>query len=97
VDLGFWRDIAIVWLAFLCFIGMIAPLVMAFFAVKGVHVAVDRLPRWLGQAQRVSHKVRAETVTIADRIAEPVIAAERKATRLSRFVRGLAGDDSQPR
>jgi len=95
--LELWRDIAVVWLAFLCFIGMVIPLVIAFFAVKGMHVAVDRLPRWLGQAQQASRKMRTETVKIADRVAEPVIVMDRKATGWSRFLRGLMSNHPRPR
>lgn len=89
MDLGFWRDLAVVWLALLCFIGLVVPLGLAFFAVKGMHVAVSRVPGWMHQAQDVSHNVRTNTERIADRVAEPIIATDRRVTRLGQLMQRL--------
>lgn len=89
MDLEFWRDVAVVWLALLCFIGMVLPLGLAFFAVKGMHAAVARVPGWLHQAQDVSHSVRGQTERVADRIAAPIIATDRQATRWSYMIQRL--------
>ncbi len=83
MGLSLWRDIAIVWLALLCFIGMVLPLVVAVFAVKGMHVAVDRTPRLLRQAQGYTRAMRTQVDAASYRIADPVIQAQRHSAKLS--------------
>jgi hypothetical protein len=91
VELALWRDIAVVWLALLCFIGMLVPLAAAFFAVKGMHFLVDRTPRLLIKAQGYSRIMRQQTDTASRTVAAPVIAAQRQATRWSTFAARLTG------
>ncbi len=72
-----WRDIAAVWLAFLCFLGLIIPLAIALFAVKGMHVAVDRTPRLLRQVQGYTHLARTHVDAASAHVAAPVIKAHK--------------------
>jgi hypothetical protein len=83
VGLSLWRDIAIVWLALLCFIGMVLPLVVAVFAVKGMHIAVERTPRLLRQAQVYTRALRTHVDAASYRVADPVIQAQRQSTKIS--------------
>jgi hypothetical protein len=83
VALALWRDIALVWLALLCFIGLLVPLAVSLFAVKGMHAAVDRTPRLLRQVQGYSRAMRTQTGAASLRIAEPVIQAHKRSTRLA--------------
>jgi hypothetical protein len=93
VDLAFWRDVSVVWLSFLCFIGLLIPLAAVLFAVKGMHVAVDRTPRYLRQAQRYSRLMRDSTDRGSRQVTEQVIrsqtAATRFQTRFHRIVRTI--------
>jgi hypothetical protein len=83
VELALWRDIALVWLALLCFIGLIIPLAVMLFAVKGMHVAVDRTPRLLRQLQGNTRAIRTQVDAAGQRAAEPVIQARKQQTRLA--------------
>lgn len=94
VTLDFWRNLAIVWLAFLCMIGMIIPLAASVFAVKGMHVLVDRTPALLGKARSAGRRVRAVTEEGSRRVAEPVIVAGRATTRIATLSRRLRGGQS---
>jgi hypothetical protein len=81
VELALWRDIALVWLAFLCFIGLVIPLAVALFAVKGMHVVIDRTPGLLRQVQGYSRVVRTQTAAASRRTAAPLIQVHKQSTR----------------
>jgi hypothetical protein len=83
VSLEQWRDVALVWLSFLCFIGLLIPLAISFFAVKGMHAAVDRTPRLLRQAQGYSRLMRNKVDDASHRIGEPMIQVKRQSKRYS--------------
>ena len=82
MELGFWRDLALIWLAFLCFIGLSVPVVIAVFAVKGVHVVVDRTPRYLHMVQDVSRQARGHVNRAADVVVAPVVQSQSHWTRI---------------
>lgn len=73
MDLGFWRDLAVIWLALFCFIGLLVPVAIAVFAVKGMHIVIDRAPRYLQMAQDVSRQTRTRVHHAADIVAAPVV------------------------
>jgi hypothetical protein len=81
VDLAFWRNISVIWLAFLCFLGLLLPLAASLFIVKGMHALVDRTPRLLRQVQGYSRAVRNQVDTASDYVAAPVIQAHKVGTR----------------
>jgi hypothetical protein len=91
VTLDFWRNLSTVWLAFLCMIGMVIPLAVSVFAVKGMHVLVDRTPALLGKARGVSRRVRSVTEEGSRRVAEPVVVAGRATTRITTIANRLRG------
>lgn len=84
-----WTDLAVIWLSFLCFIGLLIPLAIGFFAVKGMHTAVDRTPRLLRQAQGYSRLMRNKVEDASHRVSEPVIQAHRHSRRYSIVVSRL--------
>jgi hypothetical protein len=96
VSLALWRDIALVWLAFLCFIGLVVPLAVALFAVKGMHAAVDRTPRLLRQAQGYSRALRIHVDAASDRVSEPVIQFQSRSTQVSTFLDRLLRRPAAP-
>jgi hypothetical protein len=104
VSLAFWRDLAIVWLALLCLIGMAVPLVVAFFAVKGMGILLGRAPALLGKVHQVTQHVRTQTdigsrqvvTRIEDaeqRISTITNAAQRLTTRRAAGLREVGGTD----
>jgi hypothetical protein len=96
MSVEFWRNLAIVWLALFCFIGLLLPLAAALFAVKGMHYAVAKTPGLLHQAQEVTRQGRLKVDGASRTAADQVIRARSKLagveTRLSR----LAGSGSHP-
>jgi hypothetical protein len=96
VSLALWRDIALVWLALLCFIGLIVPLAVAVFAVKGMHAAVDHTPRLLHKAQGYSRALRTHTDATSQRVSEPVIQFRSRSTQVSTFLDRLLRRPAAP-
>jgi hypothetical protein len=96
VGLALGRDIAIIWLALLCFIGMIVPLAVSIFAVKGMHAAVSRTPRLLRQVQGHTRKVRIQVDAASYHVAAPVIRVQRQSTRISTFLDRLLRRSASP-
>jgi hypothetical protein len=83
VSLEQWRDIALIWLSFLCFIGLLIPLAISFFLVKGMHSAVDRTPRLLRQVQGYSRQMRNKVEDASHQVTGPVIQVHRQSKRYS--------------
>ena len=89
MSLAFWRDIAVVWLALLCFIGMAIPLAAALFAVKGMGIVVDRTPELLGKVQEVTGKVRDTTDKGSRQAVNGVLHAQYRVERVTNALRLL--------
>ena len=83
MELAFWRDFAVVWLAFLCLLGLIIPLAVSVLAVKGMHAAVDRTPQLLRQVQGYSRAARTKVDVASTQVVEPVIQARKQSSRLA--------------
>lgn len=93
MDLAFWRDVSIVFLAIQTFILLIIPLVLLYFAVRGLNFVHIRLPRYLFRAQDISKMVRSRTETVSERIADPLVRAESERTRAATTLTTLVSPD----
>ena len=99
MDLAFWRDVSIVFLAIQTFILLIIPLAIFYFMVRGLNFLHVRLPRVLFRAQDISKEVRTRTEAVSERIADPLIKADREGTRAKATATALfpSGDRSSSR
>lgn len=91
MELAFWRDLSVIWLSLFCFIGLAIPLVVLYFAVRGMNALHDSTYRLLLRAQSISHRVPAQTEQVAARVSEPVIQLQRQTTRVETFLKSLLG------
>lgn len=91
MSLALWRDMAVVWLALLCFIGMVVPLAIAFFAVKGLGIVLDRTPALFGKARSVSRRVRAESDAGSRQVVTRIEAVQRRVQAVTGAVRRPLG------
>lgn len=82
MDLAAWRDLSLIWLSFLSFILGIVPLVLLYFAVRGMLVVNRTLPRYFKQGQYYSGLVRDQTRKYSALLAEPVTRAHREGSRV---------------
>ncbi len=91
MSLALWRDISVVWLFLLCFIGMLIPLAVAYGAVWGMHKVLGRTRTTMLSAQSISSKVRSKTVAYSEKAVAPVIGAQRSTSSILSTFRVLAG------
>lgn len=96
MELALWRDISVVWLSLFCFIGLIIPVAISLFAVKGMHVVVDRTPRLLRQVQGYSRALRTKVDVASYQVAEPVIKAHKTSSRVSTLLDRLRRQPKSP-
>ncbi|MCC6167597.1 MAG: hypothetical protein IT329_10250 [Caldilineaceae bacterium] len=94
MSLEFWRNLAVVWLALLCFVGLLLPLAATLFAVKGMHIAVDKTPGLLRQVQNGARQGRLKVDSASRAAAEQVIQARSKLARIETRLARLAGKRS---
>ncbi len=92
MGLEFWANISTVWLALLCFIGTMIPLAAAYFAIRGMNIALGKSRSALGSAQGYSRTMRERADSVSQKIAKPVIRAESKVVEAEEVLRSLAGD-----
>lgn len=91
MTLELWRNLAVVWLALLCLIGMVIQLAISIFAVKGIHVVVDKLPGLLGAAKNASSRMRTATDEGSRRVVAPIVELQSRATRITTVAKRLGG------
>lgn len=92
MGLDFWRDVSVVWLSLLCFVGLLIPLVATYYAIRGMHAALGKSRSAFGAAQSYSSAVRRRTEFYSRKIAGPVVEAEREAAKAQTVIRTLADD-----
>lgn len=95
MGLEFWANVSAVWLSLLCFIGLLIPLVAAYFAIRGMHFVLEKSRSAMATAQDYSRLVRHRTDTLSRRVATPVIKAERKAAEIDTVIRRVVGDSAK--
>lgn len=92
MGLEFWANISVVWLSLLCFIGTLIPLAAAYFAVRGMHIALGKSRSVFGAAQGYSRAIRDQTDLVSRKIAKPVIKAESEVAKAEEVLRSLTDD-----
>jgi hypothetical protein len=96
VSLETWRDISIVYLSLNCFVILIIPMVIFYFAVRGMTIVNGKVPGYLGKAQAFTRQAREQTQAFSDRVAGPVIDAQTELTRTETIIRELLPQNEQP-
>jgi hypothetical protein len=90
VGLAFWTDVSIIWLSFLSFILGIVPLVLLYFAIRGMMIVNRRLPRYFKLGQYYSGMVRDLTYRYSAKVTGPLVSAYGEANRVQTVARNLA-------
>jgi len=96
MDLAAWRDLSLIWLSFLSFILGIVPLVLLYFAVRGMLAVNRKVPRYLKLGQYYSGIVRDQTRKYSLLAAEPVTKAHGQAARVETIIRRLTPQPKHP-
>ena len=88
-SLTFWADISVIWLSLLCFIGLMIPLAITFFAIRGMNLVLGKTPGLFQKAQSYSSLVRSHTESASERIAGPVVRAGSETAKFETTVHSL--------
>lgn len=92
MSLDFWRNISVIWLSLLCFIGLLPPLAIGYFLVRGMNWVLSK-ERWLfDQAQLYSGRARAEVDRASGYVVEPLIAVRKRGAQVDATVSRLRRD-----
>lgn len=91
MELAFWRDLSVVWLSLFCFVGLLPPLAILYFAVRGMNALHEMTHGFLHKAQSISHRIPAQTEEAAKRVQEPIVKWRRQTTRVETFLQSLLG------
>jgi hypothetical protein len=73
-----------VWLSLFCFIALAPPIVLLYFAVRGMNRVNRQAPLLLQKAQQLQRNAADKVVTASDHVVAPVIRIQRGSTRLRR-------------
>ena len=89
MTLHFWRDLSIIWLSPLCFIGLAIPLVALYFMVRGMNWVHGKTSLLLQRAQGYSQLARQQTERIADNVSSRVVHIQGRVTRIETILSRL--------
>jgi hypothetical protein len=89
MDLAAWRDLSLIWLSLLAFIIGLVPLVILYFAVRGMMAVNRTLPRYLKLGQYYSGIARDQTRKYSTQLAEPLTKAHGEAARVQTILYNL--------
>jgi predicted transcriptional regulator len=81
MSIELWRNVSLVWLSLLCFVALLIPLVILYFAVRGLRIAHQKVGGGLRRLRAYSQTMNQGSGVISQRVAEPVIRAQRQVTR----------------
>ncbi len=87
--LAFWRDVSVIWLSLFCFVGLLPPLVIGYFLVRGMGWVLRKSDWLFDKAQGYSHQGRAIVDDASQRAVAPVIAAQKQGTKFETTLRRL--------
>lgn len=90
--MAFWRDLSVIWLSLFCFVGMAIPLVILYFAIRGMNALHLKSYNLLRRVQAVSSKVPKQTEKLATQVSEPVIQLQKRAKRVASFLHSLRNE-----
>jgi len=95
MEVTFWRDVAVVWLALFCFIGLLIPLALLYFTVRGVNALHHLLYRLTQQGQGLSAQTRRQVTQVSARVDEQAVRIQGQTRRVETLARKLLpGGDS---
>ena len=89
MGLEFWTNLAVIWLSLLCFVTLIVPAVGLYFAVRGMGYVNDATPRLLRKAQGYTQLAKTQTTQMSEKVAQPVVQVQAKASRMGATIRSL--------
>lgn len=91
MDFSFERDIALIWLSIFCVLGLAAPILGLYFAVRAMNVAQKKSVELLKEGHIRVQQVRQQTERVSDRTAQPILRAQSQIAQAKTTLKKLAG------
>ena len=73
MEVPFWRDLAVIWLSLFCFIGLLLPIAIFYFAVRGMNSLHGLTQRTVRRGQGLSSSTRRQVTTLSAKVDEQAI------------------------
>ena len=89
MDLATLRDISLLWLILLGFIGVLPFGVLFYFAIRGIIRLRQLAKQYLPVAQEKARLLADTTEAVSDKVTSPLIAIESRATQTASTTRAL--------
>ncbi len=83
------RNLSIIWLSLLCLLALAPPLILLFFAVRGMNWVQRKSTVLFQKARHGSDLVLDRTTQYSDRVAAPLIQTNRYNTRIRTVINRL--------
>lgn len=93
--LDFWANISTIWLVLMMFIMGILPLVVLYFAVRGMAIVNRAVPRYLKLTKYYTGIVRDQSHNVSQKVAEPLVRSYGESVRAETTVRNLLPESVQ--
>lgn len=85
------RDIAIIWLALLCFIALLPPIVILYLMVRGMGEFSRKMPRLLNRVREQNHALRTSVDRLNGRVSKPLERLQERVNQTEATVEGWLG------
>lgn len=89
MTLDFTRNLSIIWLSLLCLVALAPPLIILYFAVRGMNWVHRKSTVLFQKARQGSDLVLDRTNQYGDRVAAPLIQVNRRSAQIRAFVTQL--------
>jgi len=84
-----WRNISIVWLALLCFVALLPPIIILYLLVRGMGEVNRKIPRVLDKIRAQNHALYEKTEQVSTQVSQPVIRFQQRITHMEGAVESL--------
>ncbi|MBV7329725.1 hypothetical protein KFU94_16060 [Chloroflexi bacterium TSY] len=85
--LDFWRNLAVLWLAILCFIALLVPIVVLFFGVRAMNSAHGKTEKLLASLLNRTKTVHGQIDMASIQVKKPILRTQQKAAEFEQKVR----------
>lgn len=90
MEVTFWRDLAVVWLSLFCLIGLLLPIALFYFVVRGVNSLHGLVQRTMWRGQGVSGSVRRQVTRVSAQVDEQAVRLQGRMKQVEETLRQLA-------
>ncbi len=89
MDISVGRDIALIWLSLFCAVGLLVPIGLLYFAIRGINFAQTKSVELLQMGQTQAKRIHHETERISDRAIQPVLSAQSRVAQAKATVKRI--------